>query len=111
MDKLGKIFYVNFLGYAHCFMSIRISQLKDHCVSVDEYRYATSVIAKYLDTATKKKSKFRKTTLPHDMIFTKEDASNSDEWVELLSREYNIHYRACVGSLDIILSTRVDLCF
>ena len=25
MDTLGKIFHVKFLGYAHCFMSIRIS--------------------------------------------------------------------------------------
>ena len=33
------------------------------------------------------------------MIFTKEDDSASDEQVELLSIEYNIHYRACVGSV------------
>ena len=31
------------------------------------------------------------------MIFTKEDASTSDEHVELLSRKYNIHYRDCMG--------------
>ena len=30
VDTLGKIFHVNFLGFAHWFMSIRISQLKDH---------------------------------------------------------------------------------
>ena len=45
------------------------------------------------------------------MIFTKEDASSSDKQVKLISREYNIHYRACVGSFVYILSTRVDLCF
>ena len=44
------------------------------------------------------------------MIFTKEYASTSDEQVEMLSRYYNIHYRACMGSLSYILSTRVDLC-
>ena len=32
VDTLGKIFHVNFLGYAHWFMSIRISQLKDHSI-------------------------------------------------------------------------------
>ena len=26
-----------------------------------------------------------------------------------LTREYNIHYRACIGSLIYLLSTRVDL--
>ena len=45
------------------------------------------------------------------MIFTKEDVSTSDEQVEVLYREYKIHYRYCVGSLIYILSTRVDLCF
>ena len=32
VGTFGKIFYVNFLGYAHWFMSIRISQLKDHYI-------------------------------------------------------------------------------
>ena len=68
--------------------------------------------AKYLDTATVKVSnKFYKTTIPYDMIFTKEDVSTSDEQVESLTREYNIHYRACIGSLIYLLSTRVDLSF
>ena len=88
---------MNFLGFAHWFMSIRISQLKDHSISVDQARYATSIVAKYLDTATVKERKmFYKTTLPFDMIFTKEDVSTSDEQVESLTREYNIHYRACI---------------
>ena len=45
------------------------------------------------------------------MIFTKEYLSTSDEQVEKLTREYNIHYRACIGSLMYLLSTRVDLSF
>ena len=65
-----------------------------------------------MDTATFKVStKFYKTTLPADMIFTNYDLSTSDEQVEKLTREYNIHYRACVGSLIYLLSTRVDLSF
>ena len=63
---------MNFLGYAHWFMSIRISQLKDHSISVDQARYATSIVAKYLDTTTiKVREKFIKTTFPADMISTK----------------------------------------
>ena len=93
-------------------MSIRISQLKDHSISVDQARYTTSIVAKYLDTATVRVStKFYNTKLPADMIFTKEDVSTSDEQVEKLAREYNIHYRACIGSLIYLLSTRVDLSF
>ena len=56
VDTLGKRFHVNFLGFAHWFMSIRIYQLKDHSVSVDKARYITSTVEKYLDTATVKVS-------------------------------------------------------
>ena len=75
-------------------------------------RYATSVVAKYLDTAIVKVSnKFYRTILTADIILTKEDLSTSDEQVEKLTREYNIHYRACIGSLIYLLSTRMDLSF
>ena len=103
---------MNFLGYVHWFISIRISQLKDHSISVDKARYATSIVAKYLDTSTVKVcTKFYKTTFPDDMLFTKEDVSTSDEQVEKLIREYDIHYRACIGSFIYLLSTRVELSF
>ena len=93
-------------------MSIRISQLKDHSISVDKSRNSTSIVAKYLDTATVKVgNKFYKIKIPPDMIFTKEDVSTSDEKIERLTREYNIHYRACIGSLIYLLSTRMDLSF
>ena len=45
------------------------------------------------------------------MIFTKKYVSTSDEQVDKLTREYNIHYRACIGSLIYLFSTRVDLSF
>ena len=51
MDNLGNIFHVNLLGYANWFMSIRIFQMKDHSISIDQDRYSTSIVAKYLDTA------------------------------------------------------------
>ena len=87
MDTLGKRFHVNFLGYAHWFISIRIYQMKYHFISVDRDRYATAIVAKFLDTVTVKAStKFYKTTLPSDMIFTKYDKSNIDEQVEKLTR-------------------------
>ena len=79
---------MNFLGFAHWFVSIRISHLKDHSISVDQARYANSLVTKYLDITTVKVSnKFYKTTLPDDVIFTKEDVSTSDEKVERLTRE------------------------
>ena len=88
MDTLGKIFHVNFLGYAYWFMSIRISHMKDNSISVDQARYSTSIIAKYLYTDTVQASKkFYNTTFPSDMIFTKYDTSTSYEQVEKLTRK------------------------
>ena len=93
-------------------MSIRISQMKYHSISVDQARCATSIVSKYLDTATVKViTKFYKTIFPDDMIFTKEDVYTSDEQVEKLNGEFNIHYRACMVSLICLLSTRVELSF
>ena len=86
--------------------------MKNHSISVDQAKYATSIAAKYLDNATVKAStKFDKTTLPSDMIFKKEDKYTSYEEVEKLTRGFKIHYRACICSLIYLLSTRVDLSF
>ena len=47
--------------------------MTDHSIYVDQAIYATSIVAKHFDTSTVKAStKFCKTTLPSDMIFTKE---------------------------------------
>ena len=112
VDTLEKRFHVNFLVYAYWLMSIIISQMKDHTISVDQARYATSNVAKYLDTPTAKATtKFYKTTLPSDMILTKADTSTSDEQVERLNRGCNIHYRSSIGSSIYLLSTRVGFIF
>ena len=79
-------------------MSISISQVKEHFISVDQARYDTSIVDNYLDNSTvKTHTTFYNTTLTPDMIFTKADASTSDEKVEKLTREFNINYRACIG--------------
>ena len=57
--------------------------MKDNSICVDQATYDTSIVVKYLDTATVKVSKkVYKTTFPADMIFTKEDVSTIDEHVE-----------------------------
>ena len=45
------------------------------------------------------------------MIFTKDDAYTSDDQVKKFTRELNIHYRAYIGSLIYLLSTRLYLSF
>ena len=46
MDSLVNRLHVNFLGYAHWFISIMISHTKDHSISVSQAKYATSIVAK-----------------------------------------------------------------
>ena len=98
VDTLRKRFHVNFLGFSHRFMSIRISNLKEHPISVYQARYYTSFVAKYLDTSTVKNSKnIYKTNFPSDIILNNDDVSTSDDQVEKLSRKFNINYGACIG--------------
>ena len=45
------------------------------------------------------------------MIFTKDVVSTRDDQVKKLTREFNIHYSACIGSLIYLLSEIVCLSF
>ena len=66
--------------------------MKYHSISVDQARYATSIVEKYLGTATVKWSKnIYNTNLPSDMIINKADTSTSDKQVEKFARKINIH--------------------
>ena len=86
--------------------------MKDHSISVYQNRYDTYVVDKYLDTVTVKTSaKFYKTTLPSDMIFTKDGVYTSDDKVEKLTGGFNINYRACIVSLIYLLSISIDFRF
>ena len=91
MDNLGNRFHVNFLGYSYWFMSILISQMKYHYIYVYQARYASSIVAKYLDTATVNTStNVYKTTLTSGVIFTKADTSTSNNHIERFTRDIKI---------------------
>ena len=82
LDTLGKRFHMNFLVSAHWFMSIRISHMKYHSISVYQDRYDTSILYKYLYTSIVNKSiKFYKITITYYKIFTKDGVFTSDEKV------------------------------
>ena len=61
--------------------------MRDHSISVDQDRYATSIVDNFWGTVAVNKSKKNyKNTFPSDMIFTKDDESTSDDQVENLTR-------------------------
>ena len=56
--------------------------MKGHSIYIDQAIYSTSIVDKYFYTATvKTNTKFYNTTVPYNMIFTKADASTSDQKV------------------------------
>ena len=57
-ENLRKRFHLKFLGYAHWSTPIRIYQMRENSISVNQNRYDTSIVAKYLDTDTFKTSNF-----------------------------------------------------
>ena len=78
--------HVDFLGFSHWFIDIMILQMKGHSVLLYQSRYATYIVSKYMDTTKLNTStQFYKTTLPSDMIFTKDDVSTSYEKVDKLT--------------------------
>ena len=112
VDDQGKILHLEFLGYEYWFVSIRISHMKDHSISIDKAIYATSIVAKYLDTDTVKTStKFYNTTLTSDLIFAKSDVSTSDDQVEMLTKEIKYSLQSLYWIIDLFLSKRVYLSF
>ena len=66
--------------------------MKYHYIYVYQARYASSIVAKYLDTSTVNGSKKDyNTTFPYDMIFNKANSSTSDDQVYKLTMELNIN--------------------
>ena len=53
VDTLGNILHVNYFVYVHWFILIRMYHMKYHSISVDQARYATYIVSRYLDTAYK----------------------------------------------------------
>ena len=56
------------MEYSHLFISMRISHMKDHFISVDQAIYDNSNVGKYMHTETFKTStKFYKNTFSSDV--------------------------------------------
>ena len=100
------------MRFSHWFMSMNIPHLKDHSFLVHQDIYATSAVAKCLDTVPVDTSeKLNKTNFQYYIIFIKNNPSTRYNQVEKLTREFNINYRACIGSFIYLFSNRVDLIF
>jgi hypothetical protein len=100
------------MDQAHWFLGMRISQLGNYDITLDQSRYAKGIVERYLNGSNiELRSKPHSKPLPDDFIATKEDMSKTEEEAIRLEKEYGFAYSSVVGALIYILSTRPDLTF
>jgi hypothetical protein len=57
------------MGQAHWYLSMRINQLSNYDIKLDQSRYCKAIVKKYLDTAgTKRDLALHPTPLPLDLF-------------------------------------------
>jgi hypothetical protein len=110
--EFGTRFSIEFQGKAHWYLASRISQDKDFNVTIDQSRYAKSIVKRYLEPAGVKKSiKDFSSILPTSFFLTNKDCPEDPADSQCLQEEFNIDYAACVGSLICLANTRPDMIF
>ena len=110
--EFGTRFSIEFQGKAHWYLASRISQDKDFNVTIDQSRYAKSIVRRYLEPAGVKKSvKDFSSILPTSFVPTKKDCPTDPADSQCLQEEFNIDYASCVGSLIYLGNTRPDMIF
>ena len=111
-EAIGKRFDLTLMGQAHWYLATRISQAANFNITVDQSRYCTSVVKRYLEKAgCKNVTRFHNTPLPSDFVPTADDNSKDDETAAKLQEEYNIDFASCIGSLIYLALTRTDIIY
>lgn len=109
-EGISTDFKCKLLGQMHWFLNARVTQHANFDTTVDQARYAASIIQRYLPNAeTIKISDADKrkygAPLPSEFEFTKEDNSESVADVKQLESEFGFEFRAVVGSLLWLTNT------
>ena len=110
--SLSDRFEVGFMGYAHWFLSLRISQDKNYNITVDQDRYARMLTRRHLgDVVIESKARKHDRTLPDGFVASKQDESKTEEEATQLGTEYRIDYASAIGGLIYLIATRPDITF
>jgi len=110
--QLSERFNLETKGQAHWYLATRITQLASYDIILDQTRYCSSFIKKYLDSVgCKNVSRKHTIPLPCDFVPTSEDCSETEEKSEILMDEYKLDYASCIGSLIYLSQTRSDIIF
>jgi hypothetical protein len=110
--QLSEQFNLETKGQAHWYLATRITQLASYDIILDQTRYCSSIIKKYLDSVgCKNVSRKHTIPLPCDFVPTSEDCSETEEKAAILMDEYKLDYASCIGSLIYLSQTRPDIIF
>jgi hypothetical protein len=111
-EKLKARFNLELIGLAHWYLGIRINQLANYDIELDQSRYCAAIVKKYLDTAgAPKVERLHSTPLPLDFVPTSDVCNTSEETAEILAKEYNVDFASCIGSLIYLGMTRCDIVY
>jgi len=98
--QLKQQFNLEFLGQAHWYLATQVDHLANYDIELDQIGYCQSIIRKSLDTAgCQKDNSVTTTPLPLDFVPTSGESAPDMATTEQLSREYNIDFASCIGSL------------
>jgi hypothetical protein len=110
--QLSEQFNLETKGQAHWYLATRITQLASYDIILDQTRYCSSIIKKYLDSVgCKNVSRKHTIPLPCDFVPTSEDCSETEEKAAILMDEYKLDYASCIGSLIYLSQTQSDIIF
>ena len=110
--ELKTRFDLDLMGQAQWYLATRITQHANFDITVDQSRYCTSLVKRYLDKAgCKNITRVHVTPLPLDFIPTIDDLSTDEATSLKLQEEYNLDYASCIGALIYLALTRTDIIF
>jgi len=112
---LSNRFEIKWKPRADLFLQARIRQDFNGNISLDQHRYAKSVVGRYVPTASTMPSptdlrKFA-SPLPTNMVWTKTNSSKALSNVVSLEAEYGFRFIEAVGSLNFLSNTAYEELF
>jgi len=112
---LSTRFEIEWKPHADWFLQARIRQDANGNISLDQHRYAKSVVGQYLPNASPTPSptdprKFA-SPLPTNMVLAKANSSNTKNDVVDLETEYEFQFIEAVGSLNFLSGTAYEELF
>ena len=107
--QLKKRFAVEFKGSAQWYISMKITQLANYDIIVDQTRYLKSILNRFLTTIRMPiNKKYHNKPLPDGFVAMKDDMAPSEQESVELQEKHNLDYRALIGCLIYLTYTRAD---